>query len=70
MSLKVLSNLLLLIPAWIVAYQFKGKAFQLIIDGHGGDIKGKRPFSAAKIVALVALAIILIVVIVVLVMRK
>lgn len=64
--------LLLALPVWLVAYNFGGKAFQVLIDGHQGDIKGKRPFSPWKIVLFVAVmvAIIAAIVIAIVVAKK
>jgi hypothetical protein len=52
---------LLLLPAWVIAYQYRGKAYQVVIDGYAGGIKGKRPFSPAKIIAAVVIVVALIV---------
>ena len=62
--------MLLLVPAWLVAYRFQGKAFQVVMDGRSGKIKGKRPFSVVKIVALIVILVALIVAIVVLVKSR
>lgn len=63
---SAIAFLLLMVPAWVVAYRFEGKTYQVVVDGRSGEIKGKRPFSRAKIISLVAAIVILIVVAVVL----
>ncbi len=44
-----------LLPVWMAAYRYRGKAYQVLINGQTGRISGQRPYSAIKI-ALAALA--------------
>jgi DNA-directed RNA polymerase subunit RPC12/RpoP len=43
----------LLVPVYASAYQFKGKAFQIVINGRTGEVQGERPYSWLKIGCLV-----------------
>ncbi len=49
----------LLLPLWIGAYRFQGKAYQVIVNARTGDVQGERPYSAWKIVLLVAAVLLL-----------
>jgi hypothetical protein len=51
---------LVLLPVWIAAYLHAGKSWQVLINAATGEIIGKRPFSAGKIIAAVAAVIALI----------
>ncbi len=44
----------ILLPIWVVMYKFKDKYYQVLVNGSTGEIEGERPFSIAKIAALVA----------------
>ena len=39
----------LLLPLWLLAYQYKGKLYQVAINGGTGEVQGERPYSAWKI---------------------
>lgn len=52
----------LLLPAWIGAYRYQGKAYQVLVNARTGEVQGARPYSAAKI-ALLVVAILLVIVI-------
>jgi DNA-directed RNA polymerase subunit RPC12/RpoP len=52
-----------LLPIWIAAYRFNGKAFRYLVNGQTGRAHGTAPYSVAKIAAFVA-AILLTIVIV------
>ncbi len=52
----------LLLPVYLAAYHFKAKLFQVMVNARTGEVTGDRPYSVAKIVALV-LTILLIVVV-------
>jgi ribosomal protein S27E len=43
----------LLLPVYAGAYQFKGKTFQIVINGRTGEVQGDRPHSWLKIVSFV-----------------
>jgi hypothetical protein len=50
----------ILVPVWLLSYNYGAKAFQVVVNGSTGRIAGKYPLSWAKIVlaALVALVIV------------
>jgi hypothetical protein len=50
----------LLLPAWIGAYRYQGKAYQVLVNARTGEVQGARPYSAAKIALLVAAILIVI----------
>jgi hypothetical protein len=39
----------LLMPVWIGSYRFRGKAYQVVVNGQSGEVEGDRPWSALKI---------------------
>lgn len=43
----------LLLPVWLGAYRYKEKLFQIAVNARTGEVSGERPYSAAKIAALV-----------------
>lgn len=43
----------LLLPVWLGAYRFKEKVYQVAVNARTGEVSGERPYSAAKIAALV-----------------
>lgn len=45
---------LMLLPVWICCYIFAGKTWQVLINGVTGEVQGQRPYSVAKIAAVVA----------------
>jgi predicted RNA-binding Zn-ribbon protein involved in translation (DUF1610 family) len=53
-----------LVPVWLLAYNYRAKAFQVIVNGYTGKIAGKYPISTWKVllvillVAIVALTVI------------
>ncbi len=44
-----------MLPIWIAAYRYNGKAFQFLVNGQTGEVVGKAPWSVVKI-ALAVLA--------------
>jgi DNA-directed RNA polymerase subunit RPC12/RpoP len=42
-----------LLPIWISAYRYNNKVYRFIINGRSGKVQGERPYSKAKIAALV-----------------
>ena len=48
-----------LLPVWISAYRFNDRAYHFVINGRTGRVFGERPYSVAKIVAVVLLAVLL-----------
>jgi LSD1 subclass zinc finger protein len=57
----------ILLPIWLAAYQFRGKAFRFVINGRTGAVQGERPYSAAKIALAVGAVVVAIIIIGVLV---
>jgi hypothetical protein len=47
-----------LVPVWLLSYNYGARAFQVIVNGYTGKIAGKYPYSAWKILLLVVLAVI------------
>lgn len=42
-----------LLPIWLLTYTYGSRSFQVIVNGHTGEIAGKRPWSAVKLFFLV-----------------
>jgi ribosomal protein S27E len=49
----------ILVPVWLLTFNYGSKAYQVLVNGYTGEIAGKYPLSAVKIILLV-LAIILV----------
>jgi hypothetical protein len=47
-----------LVPIWLLTYNYGAKAYQVIVNGYTGQIAGNRPYSAWKIFFAVVAAII------------
>jgi hypothetical protein len=45
----------ILLPVWLAAYRYRGKVYQILINGQTGEVEGARPYSWIKI-ALATLA--------------
>ena len=45
----------LLVPVYASAYKFNNKVYQVVINGRTGEVQGERPYSWAKIAALIFL---------------
>jgi hypothetical protein len=43
----------LLLPCWLGAYKYKQKLYQIALNARTGEVSGARPYSVAKIAALV-----------------
>lgn len=48
-----------LLPVWISAYRFGGRAFRFLVNARTGEVRGDRPWSKAKIAAAVVAAVLL-----------
>lgn len=48
-----------LLPVWLAAYRYRGKAYRFVVNGRTGRVQGERPWSAWKIAFAVALALLL-----------
>jgi hypothetical protein len=46
----------ILVPVWLLAYNFGPKTYQVIVNGYTGAIAGKYPYSVWKILLVVLLA--------------
>jgi hypothetical protein len=46
-----------LLPLWIAAYRYKGRAHRFLVNGQTGEVQGTAPLSVAKIAALVLVLI-------------
>jgi hypothetical protein len=46
-----------LVPVWLLSYDYGARAFQVIVNGYTGKIAGRYPYSIWKIVLLVVLAV-------------
>jgi hypothetical protein len=55
-----------LVPVWLLSYNYGAKAFQVIVNGYTGRIAGRYPYSLWKIALLVVLAVAALVVLAVL----
>jgi Zn finger protein HypA/HybF involved in hydrogenase expression len=53
-----------LAPVWLVSYVYRGRAFQVIVNGVTGAVAGERPWSWIKIALLVLLAVIVFLIVV------
>jgi hypothetical protein len=53
-----------LVPVWLLTYNFGSRAFQVIVNGYTGQIAGKYPYSVWKIVLLVMLVIVVAIVVI------
>jgi hypothetical protein len=52
--LEGLSSEPVLLPVWIMAYQYRGKLFRFLINGQTGRASGEAPTSYAKIIGVIA----------------
>jgi hypothetical protein len=57
----------LLLPIWILVYQYKNQPYRVLVNGQSGEVYGTAPFSYVKLTGVVAGLIALIVVVVVVV---
>lgn len=48
----------ILLPVYISAYRFKGKAYRFLVNGQSGKVRGERPYSFWKIAGAVALVVV------------
>jgi len=46
-----------LLPIWVANYSFQGKAYNFVINGQTGELRGERPYSWIKIALAVAVAV-------------
>ncbi len=50
----------ILLPVYVSAYRYNGKAYRFIVNGQTGKVKGERPYSVWKIVGATALFVIVV----------
>ena len=53
-----------LVPVWLLTYNYGAKAFQVIVNGYTGKIAGKYPLSVWKVVLAILAAIVLVLVVI------
>ena len=53
----------ILAPVWLLTYTYRGKSYQVVINGVTGTLAGSRPWSWIKIALLVLLALIVLLVV-------
>lgn len=51
----------LLLPVWVGSYRFRGKPYQVVVNGQSGEVEGDRPWSAWKIALAASAALLLLV---------
>ncbi len=39
----------ILLPVWLAAFRYRGKPYQVLINGQTGEVEGERPYSWLKI---------------------
>ena len=49
-----------LVPVWLLAYNYRAKAFQVIVNGYTGKIAGKYPISIWKVLLVILLVAIVV----------
>lgn len=47
----------ILLPVWLVAYRYRDKVYQLVVNATTGEVHGERPWSWWKITALIVLGL-------------
>ena len=47
----------ILLPIWMAAYRYRGRAFSFVVNGQTGEVRGERPWSWVKIGLAVAVAV-------------
>ena len=50
----------MLVPVWLLAYNYRAKAFQVIVNGYTGRIAGKYPISTWKVLLVILLVAIVV----------
>lgn len=48
----------ILVPVWLAAYRYRGKAYRVSVNGRTGQVQGERPYSPWKIAGAVVLGLI------------
>ncbi|MCC6951901.1 MAG: hypothetical protein IT433_10710 [Phycisphaerales bacterium] len=50
----------LLVPVWVSAYRFRGKAYRFLVNARTGEVQGERPWSVWKISLAIAAGVIVV----------
>ncbi|MCB9869285.1 MAG: hypothetical protein H6837_05460 [Planctomycetes bacterium] len=50
----------LLLPVWMLAYRFRGKAYQVVVNAATGEVQGDRPYSWVKITLFVLMWVVIV----------
>ena len=53
-----------LVPIWLLTYNYGAKAFQVIVNGYTGKIAGKYPLSVWKVLLAILAALVLVFVVI------
>jgi DNA-directed RNA polymerase subunit RPC12/RpoP len=51
----------LLLPVWVASYRYRDKLFQILVNARTGEVVGRRPYSVAKILSLIAAIVVLVI---------
>jgi hypothetical protein len=51
----------MLVPVWILAYEYRGRSYRFLVNGQTGKIKGSAPVSPWKLLAVLGLVVLLLV---------
>ncbi len=50
----------ILVPVWLLSYDYRGRAFQVVVNGYTGEIAGRYPKSVWKILLVVLAGLLLV----------
>ncbi len=59
----------ILLPVWLASYRYRDRVYRLLVNAQTGEVVGERPYSVAKIVALIAVVLVLVVLLILLFSR-
>ena len=63
--LQNMKSVPLLLPVWILVYQYRNQPFRVLVNGQTGEVFGAAPFSYAKLSGVVAALFIMIVIVII-----
>ena len=52
-----LKSSLFMLPVWVFAYLYQGRAYRVLVNGQTGKVKGKKPVSKIKVLIAVLIAL-------------
>ena len=55
----------MLLPVWIMVYQYRNQPFRVLVNGQTGEVFGAAPFSYAKLSGVVAGLFLVIVIVII-----